>query len=64
VITVEEIRARVTEIDKLDSERAHDAEDQLWCDVLRAIAEGAHNASELAAEALKTEALDFSRWMA
>ena len=47
-----------------DSDRAHSAEDALYRDVLQAIADGATNAAELAAEALKTRELDFSRWCA
>lgn len=44
-----------------DYERAHANEDALHLKVLRAIANGAPNAAELAAEAIKTEAIDFAR---
>lgn len=44
-----------------DYERAHANEDALHLKVLRAIANGAPNAAELAAEAIKTDAIDFAR---
>lgn len=47
-----------------DYEIAHSREDKLHCDALRAIAEGADNASELAAEALKTLDIEFARYCA
>lgn len=47
-----------------DDELAHSMEDALWEDVLRAIADGAPNAAELAKAALATKELDFARWCA
>jgi hypothetical protein len=65
-VTVDEIRARVATVaEKVDdNEVAHAREDELHQSVLRAIASGAENAAELAAEALKTLELDFERWFA
>lgn len=65
-MTVEDIRAEITEIIKRtgDDESQHGREDDLHHAVLLAIAEGAPNAAELAREALKTLDLDFSRWFA
>jgi hypothetical protein len=64
-MTVDEIRARVArlaEVGDVDDE-GHVAEDELHQDVLRAIAAGAPNAAELAAEALRSLDLDnFPRW--
>ncbi|MDI3409550.1 hypothetical protein QKW52_15290 [Bacillus sonorensis] len=39
-------------------------EDALHADVLQAIATGADNPEKLAAEALKTKDIEFSRWCA
>lgn len=47
-----------------DDERQHVLEDSLYEDILKAIAEGAPNAAELAAAALKTKSMDFGRWYA
>jgi hypothetical protein len=47
-----------------DDESAHCEEDKLWLDVLKVIAAGADDAAGLAAEALKSESLIFSRWYA
>lgn len=47
-----------------DDEAAHSEEDKLHRDVLFAIALGAADPSELAAEALKTGAIEFARWCA
>lgn len=47
-----------------DPEAAHSMEDDMFVDVLRAIADGAPNAQEMAREALKSVALDFPRWCA
>lgn len=66
MLTVEEVRRRVAEIEaeRGDDEAAHCDEDSLRAEVLAAIAAGAPNAAELAAEALKTGQLDFQRWCA
>ena len=65
-ISVEEIRARIKDIDGLnDNEDSHFEEDRLYLDVLRAIATCSRGkASELAAEALKCSELTFTRWYA
>lgn len=47
-----------------DDETAHHQEDRLHQDVLRAIADGADNAQELAAAALLTLDLTHARWCA
>lgn len=47
-----------------DDEHQHSSEDDLYRDVLRAIADGAPNAAELATAALKSQTLHFSRWSA
>jgi hypothetical protein len=65
-LTVEDIKRRVAKIDaeKDDDETAHGSEDQLWEDVLKAIADGAEDPAALAREALKTRDIEFSRWRA
>jgi hypothetical protein len=65
-MTVDEINARVDKIEAemRDYEAAHGDEDKLHVDVLRAIAEGAPNAAELARAALRTTSLDFARYCA
>lgn len=70
VLTPELVRARVQEIadmikEEFMDEEAHEKEDALHCDVLRAIAQGAASDPEAcAAEALRTHALQFNRWCA
>ena len=44
--------------------KAHAQQDQLWEDVLRAIAEEASNPAELARVALRANDIEFSRWYA
>lgn len=64
-LTVEQIQERVKQIGEVgdwDDEAGHGAEDDLWRDTLRAIAEGAANPAELAMAALATQELDFARW--
>jgi len=65
-VTVKELRRRVKAIRaaRHDDEHAHGLEDALRRDVLKAIADGAKNASALAAEALKTSEIGFARWTA
>lgn len=62
--TAEEIRLRLMEIIQRRSEPdvAHGLEDDLHQDTLKAIAAGAPNARELAAEALKSMEIEFPRW--
>ena len=66
MMTVDEVRRRVADIaeEAGDDESAHSDEDSLRHDVLAAIAAGAPNAAELAAEALKTSEIEFARWCA
>ena len=66
MLTVDDVRRRVEEIRAIagDDEAAHSDEDSLHELVLRAIADGAPNAAELAAEALKTGEIKFARWCA
>ena len=63
---MDEIREAIADIKshRDDDEVAHGSEDALREKVLRAIADGAPNAAELAAEVLKTEEIDFARWCA
>lgn len=65
-MTVDEIEKEIAVIKAgvSDYEAAHGREDQLHAKVLRAIADGAPNAAELAEAALKTEAIDFPRYCA
>jgi hypothetical protein len=67
VITVEEVRLRIAEIFQdghCDPESAHGYEDDLYKQVLRAIADGHPNAAAIAAEVLALADLDFQRWYA
>lgn len=63
-LSVEAVRRRVAEIASLsaDDEVAHAKEDDLFADVLRAVAVGHPQSAELAGEALKSLHLDFSRY--
>lgn len=65
-MTAEDVRAAVEEIRRKawDNEQAHALGDRLWKKVLEVIRDGAVNGQELAAEALKTEEISFSRWRA
>jgi hypothetical protein len=65
-MTVDEIRARVTVVrvwgvDHENFVEAHKAEEQLWEDVLRAIAAGAPDPATLATEALKSRLVTYPR---
>ena len=62
----QEVAARVEAIAGMvgDDEVAHSAEDELWHDVLMAIANGDDEPQKLAAEALHTRDFDFHRWCA
>ena len=61
---VEEIRKRIDHIDEIAymAETAHKEADQLYRDVLQAIAQGASNPSELAQAALKAEHLGLDKY--
>ena len=65
-MTVGEIRERIQQIGEYASrdsnDEAHVDEDDLYLDTLRAIAEGASNARELAREAMRANALEYERW--
>jgi hypothetical protein len=65
-VTVADVEAKVEAIRAVrgDDERAHSDEDELHQLVLAVIARGAANAAELAAAALKTTEIEFSRWCA
>lgn len=67
-MTVEEVQQRVAEIHEMaeneDYEMAHSYEDDLYRDVLEAIAGGATNDFELARAALVTADIEFSHWCA
>lgn len=63
-MNVEEINHRVETIRLTaggDEDAAHAMEDQLYVDVLKAIAQGAWNADDLAKAALKSREFDFVR---
>ena len=66
VITVEEVRQQLAAIREAtrDDEVAHSMEDELYRRVLEAVADGADDAPEMAALALETKSIEFSRWMA
>lgn len=65
-MTVAEIRERIRQIGEYarhdSNDEAHVDEDDLYLDTLRAIAEGASNARELAREALRANGLPYERW--
>lgn len=63
-MTIEEVAMAVLEIDKTrhDDEAAHWLEAKLYESVLRAIADGADNAADLARCALQTKRIEFDRW--
>jgi len=66
-MTTDEAKRRVEEIRAIrgDDESAHAAEDQLYRDILKAIAEGkAENPAALCAEGLRTRRIRFCRWCA
>lgn len=63
-MTISEVRFRIEQIQKLkgqDIEKAHGMEDDLFQDVLRAIAKGSKKARALAQEALKSLQIEMSR---
>jgi hypothetical protein len=63
-MTPEKIKQRIKEIEKIkdDDEQAHIKEDELWFEVLLAIAEGHEEARGLATEAIQTRFVKFHRW--
>lgn len=67
MMTVEEVRARIEalEVVKHDDEAAHGAEDRLYQDIVRAIANGTCvDAVSCCEEALRSVAIPFGRWCA
>lgn len=69
-MTVDDVRERIEAIKAMaatvhrDEEDTHPMEDELFEDAIRAIADGADNARELAAETLKVLDLGLGRWYA
>lgn len=64
-VTADEIHARVAAINTADDEGAHYDADQIWRDALHAIAFGnTTDPAGVAAAALHTDKLEFSRWYA
>jgi len=66
-MTTKEVSARVQAIGEMtgDPERAHEEEDKLYKDVLNYLSVYAeHDLAMIAAEALKTQRIDFPRWCA
>lgn len=64
-MTIAEVKAQIEEIkktkDKPDVEQAHGMEDELFKNVLQAIAKGSKSARSLAREALKSLEIEMSR---
>ena len=65
----DDVKAKVAEIEaiKTDDETAHSMEDDLYSEILQAVASGELKgaaAKGCAAEALKTRDIGFSRWYA
>jgi len=66
-VFIKEVRDRVARIADIasDDAKAHSNEDDLYIDVLKAIANHkGGNPARLAQEALKTQSIEFSRWCA
>ncbi|WP_146126630.1 MULTISPECIES: hypothetical protein [Burkholderia cepacia complex] len=64
-MNVKEVETRVAKIATLQGQadgEAHGLEDDLFLDVLKAIASGARNPVELAAAAIKSADLNIKRW--
>jgi hypothetical protein len=61
---IQGIKAIRNKANEGDHEAAHSSEDALREEVLKAIAQGAENAAELAQIVLLTSELDFERWCA
>ncbi|MFJ9558320.1 hypothetical protein ACIRPH_31320 [Nocardiopsis sp. NPDC101807] len=62
-MTPQDVASRVNYVNNLrgDDEVAHSAEDDLYADVLQAIADGADSPAELARVALGTKSINFNR---
>ena len=63
-ITLGDIARRIEYINQIadDDETAHGEEDDLWKDVLFAIANGQEDPQELAKAAIQTITIEFERW--
>jgi hypothetical protein len=58
------VTARIEAINYGDPEEGHGQQDDLYLDVLRAIADGVDDPAGVAREALKAERPDFVKWYA
>lgn len=66
-MTLDDVKKRVADIAAMagDAEVAHSAEDGLYLELLEAIADSkCEDPQGCAAEAVKTQAIDFERWCA
>lgn len=65
-MTLDDVRALVQAISEraFDNEAAHSMADDLYIEVLRAVANGHPDAGAMAAHALLVEDIDFERWCA
>ncbi|GAA0972808.1 hypothetical protein Q7689_00470 [Nocardiopsis tropica] len=65
-MTPQDVASRVNYVNNLrgDDEVAHSEEDDLYADVLQAIADGADSPAALARVALGTKSINFNRWCA
>lgn len=65
-MTIEDVQDKLRVIQDVagDNEDAHQAQDALLVEVLRAIVDGCPNSPEMAKEALKVLEIDFDRWYA
>ena len=66
MVTIHDVEKRLKAINEIknDDEAAHAMEDNLWCDVLEAIASGAANPQKLAKAVLRSRECGFARWCA
>lgn len=67
-MNVRDVAAKVDQVRRAaaqgDHEKAHGLRDNLFAEVLIAIADGYRNPEGLACEALETEKISFNRWCA
>ncbi len=63
-MTLESLRERIKAIPLNDCESAHCEQDQIWLEVLTAVALGHPEGRQLAEEALKIADLEFDRFCA
>ncbi|HDR9174475.1 TPA: hypothetical protein QDB23_001688 [Burkholderia vietnamiensis] len=62
IAEVEARLAQIAALERVPDGSAHELEDALFLDVLKAIAAGASNPAELAAVAIKSADLHIKRW--